>query len=1090
MNKVVTTIFLVIVFCMVFSSAKTQTLVQEEHISKGWEFSKITRPSQSDAGLHSAIYIIENKPLASCLSPDGMHIGVLPQENRLLRDFFCFTNDNAAGGKIAMDLGKVIPVIMVNSYSAHGPVEGTTWCNEFDGSRGPQIYTLYASSSQQPDFENLSGKEWIKIADVDTRPKDEIQDWQGTYGVNIKNSDGSLLGNFRWFLWDVTPTFKENTKPEWTNTWYCELDIHTPETMKNSGDAIMAGSQLEEIIVAFKSHFDIGFTHPAPEIVDIYRTTMIDNALDLIEDSYKLPSEKRFAWTIPSWVAYQILWEGQDSVRKSRIVEAMKNGSLIVHGLPATVQTESLEVEDLLFGLSLNKKISKEVGVPMSRSGKMTDVPSHSWILPTLLKNAGFDFLHLGVNPCNERPDVPLLYYWQGPDGSKLLTMQTQGYGSDCEFGHGLYPPKDWPYKHWLALIVATDNASPPGTKEVEDLLNQAAKNEPGVPVRFGKMEDFADAIFIEEKEGAKVPVVQADMPDCWIHGMGSMPVEEAIAHKTRKRLTAVELLDLHMRIWGLPRDNIQKPLFQAHEQSLMYGEHTWGGARNLEGKNAYNIQDFDDYIKTNEDCIWLEKTWNDHANYIHKSSKLTDSLATQAINQLAENVAIEGKRLVVYNPLPWKRNALAEIPNSNGKHFMAKDIPACGYKTFTIPIISQENKIKNAETALLENKFLKIKIDRERGGIVSVIDKISGRELVDEKSEYAFGQYYYERFDREQNQQYHFGCSHLNTVYGSNGRCCSGWNIRADLPSTPSYQSAVPEFQSLKIRTTNTSQEAILSAADAGIIQSDVTTTISLPYDLPWFEIKIQLDNKEADYWPETGSIYLPVNASNPQFRIGRLGAVVDPAKDFVSGSNRTYGYVNTGAMISGQNGKGVAICPLDHGIMSFGEKGICTIDPDFIPTKPLALVSMFNNLWTINFPYWIKGSFSSRVRIWTTENLNDSSLVNTAIEARNPVMVGYAEGVAGKLPATATGLELSRKGVCLISFTTNPDGSGSLIRLLEQSGISGNISVTLPESSIFTKATPVNLRNEKTGKPIPISDRTLEHFLEAYSPASFILE
>lgn len=1071
------------------SPAFSQVTVLKEHIKKGWNFTSILRPSQSDAALHSKITVVGNKPLASCLSPDGLHNGVLPQENRLLRDFFCLTN-TAKDGKIVMDLGKVIPVAMINSYSAHGPVGGTTWSNEFDGSRGPQVYTLYASSSQQPDFDNLSGKEWVRITNVDTRPENAKEDWQGTYGVNIKNADGSLLGNFRWIVWDVKPTLKNGTRPEWTNTWYCELDVHTPETVENAGDAVMAGTQLKEIILAFKSHFDIGFTHPAPEIVDIYRTSMIDNALNLIEESNKLSPRKRFAWTIPSWVAYQILWDGQDSTRRSKIIKAMKNGRLVVHGMPVTLQTESLEPEDLIFGLSINKKVSDEVGIPMSRSGKMTDVPSHSWILPTLLKNAGIDFLHIGVNPTNERPNVPLLYYWQGPDGSKLLTMQTQGYGSDCEFGHGLYPPKDWPYKTWLALIVAVDNAGPPKKTDVEYLLNEAAKNEPGVKIRFGKMEDFSDAIFAEEKQGAKIPVVRADMPDCWIHGMGTMPVEESIAHKTRKEITSVEILDSHLRLWGLTRTDIGKDLFTAHERSLMYGEHTWGGARNLQGKNAYGVKDFESFIKTDKDCQWLEKTWKDHANYILKSAEITDSLAMQEMAQLAGNVAVEGKRMVVYNSLPWKRDALVEIPDSKGEKLLVKNIPACGYKTISLKGNNAIDKVEPKEEATLENKFLKIKVNRKSGGIVSIIEKASGRELVDAQSKYAFGQYFYQRFDSAQNHDYHTGCVHLNTVYGSNDRSCWGWNTRADMPSSPSYQCAVPEFQSMKLRRTTTSTDVILSANAGGIIQSDVTTVISLPNDLPWFEIKVQLDNKKPDYWTEAGSIYLPVKAANPQFRIGRLEAMSNPATDFASGSNRTYGYVNTGAMIVDSNGKGLAICPLDHGIMSFGDKGLCTIDPDYVPTKPLALVSMFNNIWTINFPYWIKGSLSSRVRIWATENLKDSSLVIAATEARYPVMVGHAEGGAGKLPASAIGLELSRKGVNLVSFIRNPDGKGSLMRLWEQSGTSGNLSVKFPEGSKFTKATPVNLRGEIAGKPIPVSDRTLKFFMKAYSPASFILE
>ncbi len=1073
---------LLLLSCFTFAQVKAV----HEHLKSGWVFSKVMAPSKNDAAINSKITIVGNKQIASCLSPDGLHVGVLPQENRLLRDFFCFTNESTTGGQIAMDLGKVIPVAMINSYSAHGPVGGTTWCNEFDGSRGPQVYSLYGSSSEKPDFKNLSGKDWTKIAAVDTRPV-ENEEWQGTYGVNINNTDGSLLGNFRWIVWDVKPTSKKGARPEWTNTWYCELDVHTPETLKNGGDAILAGTQLEEIIVAFKSHFDIGFTHPAPEIVDIYRTSMIDNALRLIEASSKLPADKQFAWTIPSWVAYQILWEGQDSTRRARVVEAMKKGRLIVHGLPVTLQTESLGLEDLVFGLSLNKKISEEVGIPLSRSGKLTDVPGHSWIWPTILKNAGIDFLHIGVNPCNERPDVPLLYYWQGPDSSKLLTMHTQGYGSDCEFGHGLYPPKDWPYKHWLALIVATDNAGPPESKDVENLLNEAAKNEPGVKMRFGKMEDFADAIFAEEKKGSRVPVIRADMPDCWIHGMGTMPVEEAIAHVTRKKLTAVELLDLHMRSWNLPRNDIQKEVFLAHERSLMYGEHTWGGALNLEGHNAYEIRDFGKFIQTDKTCIRLEKTWQDHANYIHKASEITDSLATEAMNQLAGNVAVAGKRIVVFNPLPWLRSSLVEIPDSDGKIFLAKDIPACGYKTFPLPIESAANSAGIPEKAILENKFLKIEVDRKKGGIVSITDKKSSREIVDRNAPNAFGQYFYERFDREQSQNYHLDCSHLNTVYGSNGRCCSGWNIRADLPSAPSYQSAVPEFQSMKIRKTATAIEAILTAGPAGIIQSDVITTISLPNDFPWFEITIQLDNKKPDYWPESGSIYLPVNAHNPQFRIGRLGAIVDPAKDFAKGSNRTYGYVNTGAMISDTNGKGIAICPLDHGIMSFGDKGLCTIDPDYVPTKPLTLVNMFNNLWTINFPLWVKGSFSSRVRIWAIENPEDSSLVVSATEARNPVMVGYAEGEPGKLPAEKSGFKLSRKGIFVSANHNN--GEGILIRVWEQNGTSGQLTITLPEGMKAKKAIPVDLRGIITGRPIEIVERKLVFNLKAYAPKGFIL-
>lgn len=1086
MKKIVFTGFSLFVL---LSSIFAQNVVKTEHIQSGWNFSTIMRPSKSDAAHNASVKVADNEPIASCLSADGLHNGVLPRECRLLRDFFCFTNKNAKGGKIVVDLGKNTPISMINSYSAHGPVGGTTWCEEFDGSRGPQVYVLYGSTAENPETSDLSTSEWVKIAQVDTRPVRADESWVGQYGVNVTSANGGLLGNFRWIVWDVKSTLKPNCdNPNWTDTWYTELDIHTPETAKNGGDAIFTGSELEEIIVVFKSHFDIGFTHAAPEIVNIYRTEMIDKALQIIDDSDKLPEEKRFSWTIPSWVAYQILWEGQDPVRKKRVVEAIQTGRIVVHGLPVTFHTESMEAEDIVFSLSLNKRISENLGIPMSRSGKLTDVPSHSWILPTIMKNAGMDFLHIGVNPVNERPDVPMLYYWQGPDESKLLTMHTQGYGSDPEFGHGLYPPKDWKYKHWLAMIVATDNAAPPTISELEALLKQAERDMPGVKVRFGKMEDFADAIFEEELMGAQIPVVHADMPDTWIHGVGTMPAKELIAKKTRTDIVGVKVLDAHLRAWGVARNTISDTLAVAQERSLMFGEHTWGGARNLEGKKAYNIENFEEFIQTDKTSQYLEQTWKDHAAYIDSAAKIIDTVMNNELQQLAQAVAVNGDRIVVYNPLPWKRDAIVEIPDSEGKKFVAKDLPSCGYKTYSLKEIRYTEKdFTDTNNTIVENKFLKIKLDREKGGIVSMVNKKDGRELVDQKAEHAFGQYFFEQFDSIQLYNYHLGCSHLNTVYGYNGRGCRGWNVHADMPSDLKYESAVARYETMQVRKTTTETEIILKASPKGIIRSSVTATIVVPHNAPWIEVTVRLDDKMPQYRSEAGAVYLPVNARNPQFRIGRIGAVVDPVKDFVRGSNRTYGYVNTGAMIGDQNGKGVAIVPLTHGLMSFGEKGICTIDPDYVPEKPLALASIFNTVWSINFPYWIQGSVSSTVRVWATDNLEAESLVNGALEARYPVMAVCGKGDGGVLPESSEGIVLSRKGVQVAAM--EQDKKGDLLRMWECVGNSGSLTVRLPKRMNYSKAVRVNLRGEKSEEVIDIINNQFTCNIRAYSPLEFIL-
>jgi alpha-mannosidase len=53
----------------------------------------------------------------------------------------------------------------------------------------------------------------------------------------------------------------------------------------------------------------------------------------------------------------------------------------------------------------------------------MTDVPEHTWMMATLLKHAGIDFMMIGCNGASAPLKVPLLYWWQGPDGSRVLTF-------------------------------------------------------------------------------------------------------------------------------------------------------------------------------------------------------------------------------------------------------------------------------------------------------------------------------------------------------------------------------------------------------------------------------------------------------------------------------------------------------------------------------------------------------------------------------------------------------------------------------------------------------------------------------------------
>ena len=102
--------------------------------------------------------------------------------------------------------------------------------------------------------------------------------------------------------------------------------------------------------------------------------------------------------------------------------------------------------------------------------------------------------------------------------------------------------------------------------------------------------------------------------------------------------------------------------------------------------------------------------------------------------------------------------------------------------------------------------------------------------------------------------------------------------------------------------------------------------------------------------------------------------------------------------------------------------------------------------------------------------------------------MLTGLCNYKAGTLPLLTSGLALSRKGVTVTAFGPNPDGAGTLLRVWEQAGHSGELTVTLPAK--FTSATAVNLRGEKTGEPRRIAGSTLAFNLGAFAPATFVLE
>lgn len=864
-------------------------------------------------------------------------------------------------------------------------------------------------------------------------------------------------------------------------------------------------NNVEEIIIVFKMHFDIGYTDWSESILQKYSTAMLEETLNSVKKTSDLPKEDQFVWTLPGWPMKYMLENASDS-NKLALADAYKQGRFKVHALPFTFETESEDLETLVRGMSYASQVNRQFGYPLPRDAKLTDVPSHSWILPTLLTHAGVKILHIGCNPGSTSPDIPTLFWWEGPDGSRLLTFNWAEY-----YGSGVLPPASWKHKTWLAMIHTHENTGAPSPEDVAAVLKEARTKMPHAKIRIGQLEDFYDALM---KENPTLPVIRGDMPDTWIHGYMSMPKEMKKSKALQRTIYNEEALNTLLKQWGVKAEPVAPYVEKATEQSVLFGEHTFGLAM-THGQGAF-WKYGDDFAasRAEGEYDFIETSWDEKRERVRHAEQLIVPSLRKDLKHLASAVKTAGKKVVVYNPLAWERSGNVSlymevynkdftvyglkdettgeiIPAYNDENhliFYAKDVPSMGYKTYTAitsPLTTGVQTLSaDEQNATIENRYFKIKLNRENGSLLSVWDKRMNKEMVKQDSEYGFGEYVYEQFGNEEIDRY-------NQAYVKPGQ--HGWaDKEMGRPASPDLKYKLVKGTVDYINYTKNSCQVKATAFCKTQTGDRYLLTYTLYDQSPYLEITWGLINKPAEPRPEAGWLAFPFQVNNPAFRLGRTGGVVDPATDFIKNTNHDYFFVNTGlAIIDSQAGNGFGLNTPDAPAVSLERPGLFRFSKDFKPQKPNVFVNLFNNQWGTNFGEWIEGGLSAKVHIWSVADYdNNASLITPTEETRVPLLACYAEDNGGKLPTTNSGITLSAPGILLTAFGNNPDGNGDLLRLWEQSGESKTCTVQLPATSTYKQGRLCNLRGEPTGNAFPIEGQKFTVKVPAYQPVSVILE
>ena len=207
-----------------------------------------------------------------------------------------------------------------------------------------------------------------------------------------------------------------------------------------------------DIIEAGNSHIDAAWLWPRSETIDVVKRTFT-TALQLMNE-YPDYTFTQSAAQYSAWMADKYP-ELNDQI-KQRIQEGRWE---IVGGMWVEPDLNIPDGESLVRQLLIGQRyFQKEYGV-VARIGWNPDSFGYNWQLPQIYKRSGLDYFVTQKMHWNDTNQLPFrLFWWQSPDGSKVLT----------------YFPTDYVHSNVNPTRISADFAESaqrnPGTAEMLDL--------------------------------------------------------------------------------------------------------------------------------------------------------------------------------------------------------------------------------------------------------------------------------------------------------------------------------------------------------------------------------------------------------------------------------------------------------------------------------------------------------------------------------------------------------------------------------------------------------------------------------------------
>jgi alpha-mannosidase len=530
------------------------------------------------------------------------------------------------------------------------------------------------------------------------------------------------------------------------------------------------------------SHIDMAWLWPWTETVEVVRNTF-QSVLDLMRE---YPD---FKFTMSSARTYEWMQEKYPDLFQ-QIQQRVKEGRWeIVGGMWVEPDLNMPAGESLVRQILVGKRyFQKNFGVDV-KIGWNPDSFGYNWQLPQIYKKSGMDyFVTQKLLWAHEFTTFPYkLFWWQAPDGSRLLTyfphdyaggIDAESLGSDLSIWMpSIYGKKLTDSPEMMHLYGVGDHGGGPTRNMLDHALDLSA---PGAV--FPKLQfSFAGSFFddLEKKlPTMDVPTWNGELYFQYHRGVFTTQAEtkRRIRRSEENMLNAEQFASL-ATLYGrsYPQEEMElawKNLLFDHFHDVMPGS---GIAVNyLEAKR--NLEDVDRAAH----------------EVIHGAlGEITAHVNTQA----------PGVPVVVFNSLSWPRTELieveaqlptrtnqVEVTDAAGKiaesqllsidsathraHILVlAHTPAVGYQTYFVRAAVKapiNHAMLKASADTLENEFIRLKIDPKSGCMTSLFDKRSNTEALAPAETLSGG-------------PRNYTCGNLLQAFIDKPKQWDAWNIDAD---------------------------------------------------------------------------------------------------------------------------------------------------------------------------------------------------------------------------------------------------------------------------------------------------------------------